>query len=761
MKLHTGLRIYLLLALIAVMAFAFAGCDQLEGIIDTHEHVLVDHEGKAPTCESAGYKPYQTCSECDSYTTYTALDPLGHDYSDECVADGDVHTRACTRCTSVLTSAHSWGNPVVAAPTCTLSGVSYCFCSDCGAEKWVYASMFGHKYEEAILPDGTQGLVCSVCSASVSVHAHDWQTTAVITAPTCTDSGSEEQTCSVCMMKKTVTTAALGHAFVDEYVPNGDVHSIFCSNCSATIGNHPHTWESLGVTKEPSCTETGEEHFVCNVCNAEKTVELPKAHGARGSVVITQPGALTAGLKSIVCMDCHEEIATERIAPDVESMPIMYLTGNYEGAYVNGAKAEVAMTVTYVEPDGTSFNSYATIKAQGSSSIGYAKKNYTIKFFNDAAHGSKNKIDLGWGKQNKYVMKANWVDYTQSRNVMSCRLWGDIVQTRKASLNQQKLASLLTNGGAVDGYPIAVYMNGSFHGLYTMNVPKDEWMFGMGEKGENGKKSTTEALIASDDWNHTDFYSTIGEFVEDSAGDLIAKDGGWELIYHGGDDHAWVAKSFDALITFCQNNDGDAFKNGIAQHLDVDAAIDYLIYMYANCMHDNASKNMLWATYDGKTWIPSVYDQDGTFGQVWDGVRFARPTSSLPSVKNNRIDVGINYGPNTGHTPMFILWDRLWNSFTAEILARYDELRVTVLSTEYMIAEYEKFEAMIPESMYAAEWSVWADARTSWWAGKSNVAPSPTYDYNAYHYDYIYNWIEDRMIAYDTAIANIRNYYGL
>ena len=65
-------------------------------------------------------------------------------------------------------------------------------------------------------------------------------------------------------------------------------------------------------------------------------------------------------------------------------------------------------------------------------------------------------------------MKANWVDFSQARNVVSCRLWGNIVTSRKTSENQQRLAALATNGGAIDGFPIAVYMNGVFHGLYTM-----------------------------------------------------------------------------------------------------------------------------------------------------------------------------------------------------------------------------------------------------------------------------------------------------
>ena len=722
------------------------------------DHTWGEPTVTAPTCTEKGSTVY-TCTECGAEKS-ELTSALGHDYADVFTPNGNVHVKTCSRCSSALTFAHSWDEPLVTAPTCTEAGSILFICTDCGIEQADPIAALGHDYAEVFTPSGDVHVkACSRCNDVLS-GSHTWGDPTPVTPSTCTQQGSERYTCTECGAEKTEPVAELGHDFTGEYVPSGDGHSRLCTRCSATGEVLSHNWEQKEVTKQPTCTETGAAILVCTVCGKEKDAVLDKdadAHARRGWVTTVEPTALEAGEKELRCLDCHQVINTDRIAPDVESMDRIYLTGNYEGAYVNGKKQEVAMTVTYVYTDGTSFDSYATIKAQGATSISYPKKNYTIKFYKDAAHDSKNKIDLGWGKQNKYVMKANWVDYSQSRNVMSCRLWGDIVKMRAPSVNQQRLASLKTNGGAIDGYPIAVYMNGSFHGLYTMNVPKDEWMFGMGEKDENGNKSPTEALLATDDWNHTDFYSTIGEFVENSDGDIVAKNGGWEVIYHGGDDYNWVAESFDALITFCQNNDGQAFRDGIREHLDLESAIDYLLYMYANCMHDNASKNMLWATYDGKTWIASVYDQDGSFGQVWDGVRFALPTSSLPSVKSGRVDVGINYGPAGSNSPKFILWDRIWNNFTAEVLARYDELRATVLSTEHMIAEYKKFEAMIPESMFEAELEVWASARDSWWRGKGKNTP---YDYTAYHYDYIYNWIEDRMSYYDSAIYYIKSYYG-
>jgi hypothetical protein len=80
---------------------------------ETHKHELVPHDGKAATCTSPGYEPYNTCKTCD-YTTYKEIPALGHEFGAWSVTtepypvyDGDFlstwhageKTRKCTRCT--------------------------------------------------------------------------------------------------------------------------------------------------------------------------------------------------------------------------------------------------------------------------------------------------------------------------------------------------------------------------------------------------------------------------------------------------------------------------------------------------------------------------------------------------------------------------------------------------------------------------------------------------------------------------------------
>ena len=115
---------------------------------------------------------------------------------------------------------------------------------------------------------------------------------------------------------------------------------------------------------------------------------------------------------------------------------------------------------------------YAEIKAQGNSSMSYPKKNQTVKLFRDADCTEKLKVDFkGWGAQNKHVYKANWIDLSHARNVVSARLWADVVKSRAGYENLPELLRTSPNQGAVDGFPVKVYAAGVYQGRYTLNIP--------------------------------------------------------------------------------------------------------------------------------------------------------------------------------------------------------------------------------------------------------------------------------------------------
>ena len=185
-----------------------------------------------------------------------------------------------------------------------------------------------------------------------------------------------------------------------------------------------------------------------------------------------------------------------------EDLPKLYLEGNISN--MTTKKDERQISFKYVD-DSDEYTGYANIKIQGTSSIAYAKKNYTIKLYEDKNLSQKSKLDLGLGEQNKYCLKANWIDKTHARNIVAARIASKI----QAKYN---LFNDTPNHGLIDGYPIEIHSNDKFLGLYTLNIPKDAWMYNMDEKNPN------HLVFVGDAWTSSVFFQKLASW-----------DGSWEL----------------------------------------------------------------------------------------------------------------------------------------------------------------------------------------------------------------------------------------
>ena len=378
------------------------------------------------------------------------------------------------------------------------------------------------------------------------------------------------------------------------------------------------------------------------------------------------------------CSECGEQYEASVTPADV-GMPIVKLEGSMEGISKNN---KVTLTASYDDGNRVAFTSSATLKWQGGTSVNYTKKNYNIQFLKES--GSKNKVELdpAWGKQSKYTLKANWVDFSAARNLVSAKLWGEIVHSR---CRDDRLDPLV-NGGGVDGFPVLLYHNGDFQGLYTLNTPKDNWIFGM-----DGKK-VREGLLFGNKWTDSVWLKAPIADVNDPTGS------GWEVEYCSTEDDpevgiGWLGTGMNRLIDFLCRNDGEALKAGLDGYTDVGRCIDYMLFIYFICASDNTGKNTLWVTYDGVSYVPSAYDLDGTWGMKYDG------TFPAPSPSWN------NFGALQGNL-MFV---RLQKNYYPELAARYAELREDVLSLGNIKRQFESFIGRVPTLVYAAEAERWPD----------------------------------------------------
>lgn len=418
--------------------------------------------------------------------------------------------------------------------------------------------------------------------------------------------------------------------------------------------------------------------------NLESDSTTAALSAAQGKVLNTQYKDLASKIGT--------GVTNNSVEPQLMDIPRIYFS---EGTLPTSKTATVMKFDYYSKT--AAYHGYVDIKCQGNSSMSYPKKNFTIKPYKDKDKTTKLKIDFkGWGKQSKFVLKANWIDLTHARNVVSARLWGDVIKTRSDYVTAiPELLRTSPNQGAIDGFPVLVYSNGVYQGRYTLNIPKDKWMSNMDDAldthcilcGENYVSGCFRALpaINGGDWT-------------DELHDVVP---------------ATIKTSWTNAIKFVMNSTDTEFKANLGNYFDVNSLIDYLLYGIVCTNLDGFGKNQIYFTYDGVHWIASVYDLDSTWGLWWNGSQFVATNYAREDFQDLKPEGGVTKQGN-------LLYMRLQQLFIPQLKKRYAELRKDVLSVSHIIQKFEEFNEVCPKD------TVQEDYASTTGEGKFTGIPSKT-----------------------------------
>ena len=361
------------------------------------------------------------------------------------------------------------------------------------------------------------------------------------------------------------------------------------------------------------------------------------------------------------------------VEPQLMDMPRIYFS---EGTLPT-TKTATTLKFDYYSKT-AEYHGWTEIKCQGNSSMSYAKKNFTIKLYKDQAKTEKLKIDFkGWGKQSKFVLKANWIDITHARNVVSARIWGDIVKSRAGYTNLPELLRTSPNQGTIDGFPITVYGNGYYQGRYTLNIPKDKWMSNMDDTLDThcilcGENYSSGCFRATASINGGDWTDELHDTVPDN-----------------------IKTRWNECISFIMNATDEEFKTNLSNYFDIESVIDYLLFGIVSCGLDAFGKNQIYFTYDGQKWIASMYDMDSTWGLWFTGGTFVSSSYSREEFEDYRGD------GRDGN----LLYIRLQKLFIDEIKARYKELRQTIFTYSYLVNKFEEFVQICPNDIIKEDYA--------------------------------------------------------
>ncbi len=420
--------------------------------------------------------------------------------------------------------------------------------------------------------------------------------------------------------------------------------------------------------------------------------------------------------------------------------PVLYLS-NVPGSLIaedasksSGGTAEdtVYYNFPYLHISGV----LAKMKIQGSSSTQAPKKNYTLTFPTNFVAKD------GWGSHKKYVIKANFIDFTGARNVCCAKLAGamrkgrvlghltdNIVDANNNILANSSGDSLTgacsqpynigMNYGSIDGFPISVFINGIYWGMYTFSIPKDDWMAMM-------KSDDNQAIISPD-------HSATNAQVFKGLATMKESDTGyadWSIEYQADDfTDSEILSSLNTAISAVLSSHSTAqeYIDAISPYIDIDSAIDWYIFSALIANWDGISKNTLLQTWDGKKWYFTPYDLDCVIGQAsWQGTQMA-------SAKNS----GQTFSAiASAHRVAHILY----TYDTADLISRYEVLRNSVLSESNVYEVFANYMGIIPKSVYDNEIIRWP-----------TTPFSSVKDLNQ-----IVDWYKERCILLDAEITDLK-----
>ena len=210
---------------------------------------------------------------------------------------------------------------------------------------------------------------------------------------------------------------------------------------------------------------------------------------------------------------------------------------------------------------------------------------------------------------------------------------------------------------------------------------------------------------------------------------LTNLDDGLSLEFCGTDNSTWVKNSLNKLIGIAMENydTASAFDSKISSVLDIQSAIDYIVYILLIDGVDNVNKNYLLQTYDGEKWYFAVYDMDETLGWAWKN-QLLRPDSGDLNVTLENITNGDNQ-----------LYYQIFKFHKQEILQELKNLVDGIMSPENVRLDFAYFVRNINAALYNE------DAKK--WGNKPNTS--------IINYQYIVDWYERRINWIKTKYLNL------
>lgn len=344
--------------------------------------------------------------------------------------------------------------------------------------------------------------------------------------------------------------------------------------------------------------------------------------------------------------DVYEE-GTTVFSPEkmMNRLPVMIVTGDIPILENTSDKdTQIVVDIEYFNGDKSFTMKSAAMRPQGTSSMGYPKKNfriYTQKVANTLLYDSKGNLvedklySFKDGAQpvNCWCLKADYAESSGTHNTGIARLWNEALYNAqidgeyKLRTEAQKAAEAVGYEydvrTTIDGFPILLFYRPNanadliFIGKYNFNNDKStESVFGF-EGIPNFDNSKMQCWEVLNNGNALALFTTAEGF-----------DAGWSEAFESRYPDTKTPYTGD-LKAFCQwmsSVSQSAFATEKWEHLDVYKMAAYWCYLMRHAAADQFVKNAMFTSEDGVKWYYILYDNDTINGLINTGDIRIKPT---------------------------------------------------------------------------------------------------------------------------------------
>ena len=337
----------------------------------------------------------------------------------------------------------------------------------------------------------------------------------------------------------------------------------------------------------------------------------------------------------------------------VSRLPVMIITGDIpvlEATTDKNLQITVDIDYTNLQDPSKSFKLVsAALRPQGTSSMGYPKKNYrfyTQKLKDTILYDSEGKVvsdklysfKEGAQKVNCWCLKADYAESSGTHNTGIAKLWNRAMTNcmidgeYKLRTEAQKQALINEFDGdvrtTIDGFPILLFYRLSrndqpiFIGKYNFNNDKSTpSVFGFeGVPGfDNSRMQCWEVL---NNGSPLALFKTLDNFD-------TTWDEAWEARYPDGSKNTEDLKIFASWMV---NVTQDGFAEEKWNHLDVYKVAAYYIYLMRFGAVDQTVKNAMLTSEDGLHFFYINYDNDTINGLTNDGKLVVPPYADRTTI---------------------------------------------------------------------------------------------------------------------------------